>query len=275
MTQKTSQPNFAWNIPPQVRTSFLQGEDAETIYNKLGDVPHNLSYDSEKQLITGSSLIGAARIDTIVRDIYEGVRVANPRDLSRPEVIEMVRGKCYTDASALVLISNKDGYERNNSIITQLTDLVEEANGKVEFPLLITGFDIQPFPENEDYGIKIVKRQDFRALHDDRLQGKYHGIKFSEVDENGIPIFDENKNRTFYIKDKGLSRLILCDDLGLDSGWGNLGDSDPYGRVVLVSGEAGAKIFPEEYQNKLRQQYEQRKRELDTWFEDSVKRMPR
>ena len=229
---------FNWN-KPEVYTSFVQGDDAQEIYNSLeGSMKEGISYDSETKTLTGSNVFAAARIDSILKPL--GIRVANLKDLSRTEVMEMIRDKHYTDTPALILRSVEDDYQKNLPIIKQLTQIVEEKNKRLQLPVMITGFDVK-VSEKEGYGIVIVPRDDFNAISDNRLSGNYNGIKFSEVDELGLPKFDSNGSRYWYAKSNGLSRLYLNWSLGIYSGDGDLAYSDGDGRVVLVSAEGTAK----------------------------------
>ncbi len=80
-----------WNIP-EVCTSLVQGADAKAIYDSLeGNMKSAVSYDQKTRLLTGSNVFVAARIDTLLKPL--GMRVANVRDLSRPEVMEIVKQK--------------------------------------------------------------------------------------------------------------------------------------------------------------------------------------
>jgi hypothetical protein len=237
--EKTIQGNFSWN-KPEVYTSFVQGAEAEAIYNSLkGNMSNSMSYEAKTQTLIGSQVFAAARIDSILRPL--GIRVANLRDLSRPEVIEMVRDKFYTDAPALVLRSMNDSYKRNLPIIRQLAEAVENKNGSVKLPVLITGFDVKEIKDDNGYGIALIPRGDFQAVHDMRLHGENSGKKFTDVDELGLPKFDRDGKRIWYTRNQGVSRLCLYRSLNADSCDENLAISFGDGRVVLVSGEATQK----------------------------------
>jgi hypothetical protein len=230
--------DFRWN-KPEVYTSFVQGKDALAIYRALkGSMANGISYDEATKTLIGSNVFAAARIDSILRPF--GMRVANPRDLGRPEVMAMVKDKHYTDSPALILRSENDSYEANLPIIKQLAEAVEESNGKLQLPVMVTGFDVKIKKDN-GYGITIVPREDFKAVYDARLNGEHNGKKFSDVDELGLPKFDSQGKRSWYAKSIGLSRLCLGGLLNLDSDGEGLAGSDDGGRVVVVSGEATQK----------------------------------
>ena len=221
-------------IAPRVVPSFIRGNDAKALYNEVcKTIKSRIWFDEETNTMVGSSTFLVARVDSILRPL--GIRVATLRDLSRLEIMEMVKNKHYTDTPAVVLRSMEDSYEQNNAIIKTLAPLIEQKNGRLELPVLITGFDVKPSRTKAGYGLKLVPREDFAVLHDERLSGKYRGERFSEVDEQGLPNFDDRGSRIWYARD-GLSRLFLDKYLGLGSryGDGGLAYSNEYGRVVVV-----------------------------------------
>lgn len=232
--------NFQWQ-KPEVVPAFVQGVDAEEVYKAISGM--NLGwcdYQEETQTLRGSNPFIAARVDSLLRPY--GIRVANLRDLSRPEVMSMVKDRHYTDTPALVLRTMDDSNSRNLPLIKRIAEEVEKANGRLELPVMMTGFDIVTLENDSNrYGLDIVVRDDFKAVHDDRLKGEYNLKKFSEVDELGLPKFVGNGSRTWYARQKGVSRLYLDGDLGLGSGTEYLAISNDGGRVVLISGEAAQK----------------------------------
>lgn len=205
---------------------------------------NGIDYDPNTKTLVGSNVFAAAKIDTLLRPL--GIRVANLRDLSRQEVMQMVKDKHYTDAPVLVLRSTEDSYKRNLPLIRQLTEQVEKANGRLQLPVMVTGWDVRVLlSDKKGYRIALVPRDDFKAVSDERLNGDYNGQRFSEVDELGLPIFDSKGKRTWFARNKGLSRLCLDGDLVVGSGYGDLACSGGYGRVVLVSAEGTQKIYKE------------------------------
>ena len=254
---ETKLQNFQWQ-KPEVVPAFVQGVDAEAVYKSLSGM--NLGwndYQTKTQTLRGSNPFIAARIDTLVRPY--GIRVANLRDLSRPEVMSIVKDRYYADIPAFVahyadipafvLRTMEDSNSRNLTLIKRLAEEVERVNGKLELPLMVTGFDVVPLEnDNNGYGITIAPRDDFKAIHDDKLKGEYNGRTFSEVDELGLPKFDSrcfdfdrSGSRTWYARQKGVSGLCLYGRLDLGSGSKDLAGSHSDGRIVLISGEGSAK----------------------------------
>jgi len=231
--------NFNWDFP-KIVPAFVEGEDAKALYEAVAEtLEGNFSYEDNTRTLWGSSLPLAARIDSIVRPL--GIRVATLADLSKEEVMSKVRGSFYSDTSTIVMRSISDSYEPNTEIIPGLVVHVEQKQGVLRLPVLVTGFDV--VRADNRYGWEIEPREDFNVLEDERLSGKYDGMTFTGIDELGLPEFDKRGSRTWYARDQGLSRLFLSGSLVLNSGGGDLASSDEYGRVVLVSGEAANAKF--------------------------------
>ena len=227
--------DFNWQVPTVI-PSFVYGKDAELIYNEIRKtIVKGVWYDNDSKIMKGSNTFLAARADSIMRPL--GIRAATLADLSRPEIIEMIRGEHYSDIPAIVFRTMKDRYEPNNLLIKKLAPQIEEKIGRLELPVLVTGFDVALSEDKEGHGLNIIPREDFAVLHDERLAGKYNGETFLETDEMGLPKFGKG-NRTWYARKEGLSRLCLGGDLDLGSDNGGLADSDVSGRVVLVAREA-------------------------------------
>ena len=221
---------------PAVISSFVQGEDAEAVYDEVREtIKEGVCYDKNSRTMQGSSTFLAARVDSILRSLNKGIRVATLADLSRPEVMKMVEGNFYSDTPAIVLRSLEDSFKPNNALITYLIPQIEQKMGRLQLPVLITGFDVVSSEDKQGYGLGILLRADFSVLQDERLSG-YDEEKFSTVDKNSLPNFERNGSRTWHARNEGLSRLCLGRDLCLDSGYGDddLADSDGDGRIVLV-----------------------------------------
>ena len=239
---------FEWKVPSVV-PAFVQGKDAKRTYNLVNKISANsVWYDAERKLMKGSNVPTVARIDTLVRPL--GIRVATLRDLSRPEVMEMVRGDHYSDTSVLVFRSNRDTYEPNQPIIERVVQEVEKREGNVKFPFMVTGFDVSK--AHSQYGWTIAPRDDFAIVHDDRLDGKHNEKAFNEVDELGLPNFDKNGSRKWFARNQGVSRLCLDRGLNLLSYDGNLAYSDGDGRVVLIGGEAAGADLRASYNRQIK-----------------------
>ena len=151
----------------------------------------------------------------------------------------------YEDVLALVLRSPKDVYSTNNPIIKNLISQLKKRNKErtIKYPVLISG-GLQPVEGQTNYGL-VAKLSDKTKVYFNVRELAYENNlkKFNRVDERGVPVFDENGERTFYAKNSGLSGLCLGGGLDLYSPWGSLADSCSDGRVVVEVGEANAQKF--------------------------------
>lgn len=226
--------DIAWQTQ-EITPGLIQGNDALRIYNSLPEqLRKGLRYDEETKTVTGSTPFAVANLDLIARGY--NARTPNLRDLSRPEVMRIAKGKHYIDSRNLVARSPKDpDWTRNDSLLRTIYELAEQKLGKIDGSFMIDGFSFIPNPEDSTgYGLTLVSNPDFSVVQDERLSGKHNGERFSKVDETGLPFFDGRGERTWYTRSKGLSRLFLGGDLGVGSNYGDLVDSGGVGRVVFL-----------------------------------------
>jgi hypothetical protein len=201
--------NIAWQSQEKV-PGLVSGEDALMIYNSLPEQARmGLRYDESSKTLIGSTPFAVANLDAFAQKY--GARAPNLRDLSRPEIMRIAQGKHYIDSRNLVVRSREDSnWSKNNSLLKTIYELAEQKEGSIKHPFMIEGFNFVPNPEDKKgYGLNLVANSDFKVIQDERFDRKYNGKSFSEVDELGIPKFDKNGSRTWYAKDKGLSRLCL------------------------------------------------------------------
>ena len=126
----TLEGKFNW-IKPEVYTSYLEGDEAKLIYDSLEEsIKKRINYNLESKMVIGSTPFLSARVDSLIKPL--GLRVANLRDLSRTEVINMIKGKYYTDTPVLVVRSHEDSNSKNLFLIKRIIEEVEK-NGKENF----------------------------------------------------------------------------------------------------------------------------------------------
>ncbi|MFH1290454.1 MAG: hypothetical protein ABIH92_03535, partial [Nanoarchaeota archaeon] len=266
---------LGWKIAP----TFWDGEGAKPLLDRYGagagdnTFLKQFTYDEQSGMVKGSFPLGNARLDAIVRS--KGIRVATLDDLYKPEVRAMFDGRFYSDPAALALRGNENkGYSKNNPLIAQLVELVEDANGRVEFPLLVTGWDVEPIEgDDKGYGLKVVKRDDFLAVHDKRLNGENNGKRFNKLKDN-LPDFEDSGEYTFYASDNAtLARLCVDSDGDLNTNYAVLGNTDDDGRVVFLPAEGAAEILKGRFKDLERARAEQH-RLVEEWYGDSVGSAP-
>jgi hypothetical protein len=226
--------NLNWQTQG-VTPTLVSGDDALMVYNSLPEKTRvGLRYDETSKTMIGSTSIAVANLDAFAQKY--GARTPNLRDLSRPEVMRIAKGKHYIDSRNLVVRSIEDpSWSQNNSLLRTIYELAEQKEGSIKYPFMIEGFSFVPNPKDKNgYGLTFVAGSDFRVVQDERFDGKHNGESFSEVDELGIPNFDKKGSRTWYAKNKGLSRLCLNRDLDLLSIDDDLTNSGDIGRVVFL-----------------------------------------
>ena len=251
-TKTEAEGNFNWRVPTIFIKSFIEGAGAKSIYEQVKSFG-NVWYDEKTKTMLGSNFPVAARVDSILRPL--GIRVANLADLSRPEIMEIVKDKHYSDTPSLVLRSERDSYAPNKEVIKELIPHIENKQGKLKLPVLISGLDVALSEDKAGYGWKVIPRDDFSVVYDERLDGKWNGKKFTETDVLGLPLFDTKGSRTWYARDSGIS--------GLGSyGGGYLACSGGSGRVALVRGEASSQNFLGRYISEIQAEFGRQESEL-------------
>ena len=226
-----------WQIP-KVLVAPIRGKSAKELYDKLPEhLKGGIKYDANTRKVIGSTPFAVAGFNDILENY--GARTCNLRDLSSPEVMAFAKDKHYIDSRTLVARSKIDSdYNKNNSLLKTLYELAEAELGSVKGPFMIEDFTFALDSDDKNgYGLRLVKKPDFKIVQDERLDGKYNRKTFSDVDELGLPLFDKKGNRTLYARDNGLSWVYLDRFLGLGSNGRHLADSLDGGRVVVVSAE--------------------------------------
>ncbi|MEK6844588.1 MAG: hypothetical protein AABX83_04150 [Nanoarchaeota archaeon] len=219
---------FNWRISSIV-PSFVSGKDARAIYEQVKDFGE-VWYNEKSQTMMGSNFPIAAKIDSILR--HKGIRVANLADLSKPEIRDMVKDRHYSDTTTLVLRTLEDNYSPNKDIIKELVQHIEQKQGKLRLPVLVSGLDVTV--SDNKYKWNVVPRDDFEVVYDERLLVKFNGREFSQVDGLGLPLFNKKGDKTWYVKNSGISRLLLYKSFSFISGSEDLDGSGKDGRILLV-----------------------------------------
>jgi hypothetical protein len=186
---------FNWQVPT-IATSLIEGQDAPVMYDAFRkDITERFSNnkyiavlnlvpakDGNPAYVIGSNVFTSAWLDSKARE--NGMRVATLADVSNPQIMAMIKDRFYTDTPAFVVQSAEDSRAQNKGLLKQVIGHAEQKTKTIKFPFMVTGFDVVPFPEdNQGYQLGIAPRPDFAVVHDDRLSGKNYGKKFNEVDE--------------------------------------------------------------------------------------------
>ena len=229
-----------------VLPAIPEGEFAKTLWRMHAEAKKSIFENNiYLELEYGEELGRPGFFDILLLDQLiksYGIRTALPVDLSYKQIMSKVKDNYYVISRALVLRSTQDRkYPRNNALAKKLAEYADVSKG----PALMTGFTLEPWPEDEKgYGLQCVLAGDFSVHYDDRLAGKWNNYLFNESDERGLPLhLDKSKGtRTWFTRNDGLSGLGLSAGLNLGSDGGCLASSyNLDAQVVVVRGE-GAKI---------------------------------
>lgn len=236
---------FNWINFNKERLSFLGGKKGIDIYEKLNEtIKDGIWYDKYEGIMEGSHVFAAARLDSILKDY--GGRIANLKDLGSQEVRKMLRENPdypglthYSHAPALILRSEEetvesDFIEKNNLLIRYLLPTIEDKQGKIKLPVLITGFDVKESQDRKGYGLVIAPRKDFNVHYDERLLGKYDLYHFNNIDKIGLPIdlAKQEGYRAWLTKKDGISGIYF--DRNIFSNELNLKESSKKGKLIII-----------------------------------------
>ena len=227
--------------PPQA--GFLEGDFGKAFLEEYkGRVKANyndnanldvLRYDG---VVKGSNPFAVVLANQILRQ--ENLRTATQADLEKALKIGWDLKGTYED-TGLVLRNKKDENYFKNTLLAK--DLAKQVKARgIKFssknPVMIPLTELELKKADNNYGLTFKLREDAEIYEAPILskQGKFNS---KDIDEKtGLPKkVSSSGNRTLYVRDSGLSRLDLNNDLDLSSNDRYLDDSGDDGRVVVIS----------------------------------------
>ena len=192
--RNTRMPNFDY--------FFLGGdlgrETHEAIVRKYNAdhpfVTKNVFYDEDDNLIKGSKPGYVVAVNEFLRD--RDLRTANSYDVQK--AIEKGKLNFYGVYEDLGLVLYSEEGE-NGYLARNLANQVRQRNGTLDFPTLIqlSGLELK-VDEDAPQGLSFKLIDASQTIVAPQLSSENNLEKFSKVDENGLPIFEENGNHTFY-----------------------------------------------------------------------------
>lgn len=221
-----------------VKYTFLSGDLGQSVLGEYqGRVQRDYNGNSaldvlsfSDDVVKGSNPFAFVLLNQIVSE--KGMRIATPADLERALKEGEIDLKGTYGDSALVLRSgdNPNEYLAKN-LIEQL-----QRRGSVQYPLMmpLIGLELKS-DTRSPHGLTFVLTNSSEAIYAPQLEHANDCKKFSEADEKGLPIFNDNGTRTLYTRNSGLSRLYRNGDLNLDARDGGLTSSNSDGRVILCA----------------------------------------
>ncbi|MEK6928154.1 MAG: hypothetical protein AABX11_07005 [Nanoarchaeota archaeon] len=232
----------------RAKSRFEAYQNAVKEYNPKAQKTLNVySLDSDGRIV-GSNIFGRTLLDKVTP---KGTRGASMQDLLRlsDQEPELLRGT-YEDTNAVALRSLNDSQNSANNYLAKT--LAKKLNVRsFKEPLLVTNLEIKD-DERSEYGLILVPSKNTNVIVAPQLSVQNRERKFTFYDQNGLPIFNDETDKTgkrqVWTRDSGISRLYLYWNLILNSGIENLASSFSVGRVVEVSDEvAGADLAEEKF----------------------------
>lgn len=263
---------YTFEVPKVVlEVGFLGGEHGrEVLQEYQGRVQKDFGNNKYLNALTqegdgvvkGSNDFSVVLLNQILRE--EGLRTATPADLG--EVVNKntldLRGN-YEDV-ALVL----RGTGGRNAYLAQHLQSQLDALASQNIPLMLPLNGLELVADTgSNYGLAFKVGEDTRFIEAPQLVSKNNVKMFTNTHMNGLPIFEKKGSRTLYASEEGLSRFNLGWYLDLNSSWSDLVDSDSYGRVVVVRGEA----TDAEFEAKVEKEIQSRRADLKSRSEKAMR----
>ena len=132
----------------------------------------------------------------------------------------------------------KRNTENPNADLARNLDEQIKTRGEFQYPVMVSLTDLEIVNDpSSSYCLSLNLRDDAQIIYEPQLAHENDGKKFLETGESGLPVFCDNGKRILYTRENGLSRLSLGRFSYFYSVWGNLGNSYPDGRIIVLSGK--------------------------------------
>ncbi len=196
-----------------------------------------------EDIVSGSNVFYVVGVNEVIRK--EGLRTANPADLERVLRKNVLNLRGFYEDTALVLRTEGDSYEDNDYLVKSLAGQLKKRRGiglKNPWVIPLAGLDLVSDGMSA-YGLAFRLRADAKVIEAPQLAHENNQKRFSQADRWGLPIFNENGDRTLYTRKDGISKLSLYgedlySDADLYSDPEDLGGSTKDGRVIIVKDAA-------------------------------------
>lgn len=218
--------------------SFLEGTEGQAI---LDEYKQRVSKDYQgasalndlsfaDNVVKGSNPFAFILLNKILAQ--KKMRIATLADLERALEKEAINLKGTYGDSGLVLRSDGDP---NQYLARDLINQVQQ-RGRLQYPLMIplAGLDLR-YDSNSPNDLSFQLTDFAELIYALQLDHQNDRAKFSNGNEKGLPIFDQNGSRTLYTGNGGLRRLYRDRDLDLSARLRVLADSDSDGRVIACA----------------------------------------
>lgn len=224
---------------PVPMVGFLGGERGKAVDEEVKGIYKDFfvvtsATDYVDGIIQRSNPFYVVAVNEVIKQ--EGLRTATPADLEKILKLNTLDLRGHYEASALVLRKTD---EPNSYLARHLMEQVKERNEQAEMPVMIPLNGLELGQDSwSPHSLVFNLGEDAQIIYAPQLNHENNRRRFSETNENGLPVFDEKGDRILYTRNSGLSGLILNMYLTLCSDWHSLVGSNVDGRVAVVSGEA-------------------------------------
>jgi len=232
------------SIVPQI--GYLEGDFGSQFlkeYNALAKSDYNgnrnlsvLNYSDG--IVKGSNPFAVVLANQVLRQ--QNLRTATQADLEKALKLGVLNLRGTYEDTGLVLRTEEDtDYRTNTPVAKHLASQLRErgATFSPENPLVVPLTGLQLEKSDNNYGL-VFKLEDDAGFYNTPILTQDGQFSSEDIDEQiGLPVKAEGGNRTLYVRNSGLSRLYLFNDLDVYSYDRDLVNSNSDGRVVAVSTE--------------------------------------
>jgi len=219
---------------PEAEYSFLEGEFGreihEDIIRKYGDshpfVTENVSY--KERIIQGSKPGYVIAVNDVIRGM--GLRTATSLDVHKAIRDGKLNLQNFYEDLGLVLYSESG---ENEYLAKNLATQIKQTRN-LEFPVMLPLIGLGLEKDNSaPQGLAFKLTNNSQVISAPQLSYSNDGKKFSEVDNDGIPVFNDGGNYIFFTEDSGLRMLYRYRVLKLNARNEYLTSSNEDGRVIV------------------------------------------
>lgn len=236
--KQRAQPSF--KVP--IENYFFLGKDlGKEIHAKIvSKYPDNPFVTRDIEYVDG--IVKGSKPGYIVavnEMLPEGFRPATSGDVGKIIKEDKLDLRNHYEDLGLVLMSED---EPNKYLGQDLAKQIRQRKPDFKFPILLNLSSLElRVDNNSPYNLAFQLTDKSQIIYAPQLEYKNDDEKFSETDENGLPIFDKGGDKTLYTTEKGLRVLFRNRLLDLNARGRSLVDSFSDGRVIICAEGTRAK----------------------------------
>ena len=218
---------FFPNDAPSLKVNLLSS-DEQAIYNEaVKQFRNEKARDSLRVPLNGSNLFKVLLLNQI------GIRTCILSELE--QIVQSgndILRSALVDTPSVVLRSYGDSFsEKNDYLAKTLAAFIKKRD--FNEPIVVNGLKLVE-DNKSPYGLNFDKGSNFNYFEAPQLNDLNSRKKFVKLNEQGMPIFNNEGMRTLYTSPFGLTRLYLISHIGFHSNFGELAASIGMGRILVV-----------------------------------------